>query len=147
MKKNSTPRVTTDAKLNGHLMLILDGSGTGRETKAGRRSQPEGVRLQLLVLIHNGDPSLHSAQRWEGAWKCLQITVPIENFHEKRQPSLPPVGTKSGPAVEGGAKSQVKNLPLLASDLDSTDPILACTMGEATSSPAQVIHLGRSRGL
>ena len=94
MKKNPTYRVTTNAKLNGYLILILDGSDTERETKAGRSRQPEGVRLQLLVLIHTGDSSLHSAQRREGAGKSLQITVQLENF--KRQPSLPPVCTKSG---------------------------------------------------
>ena len=65
MKKNSTPHITTDTKLNGHLMLILNSSNTGRETKAGRSSQPEGVRLQILVLIHDGNSSLHSAQRRE----------------------------------------------------------------------------------
>ena len=43
MKKNSNPRGTTNAKLNGYLMLILDGSDTDSETKAGRSRQPEGV--------------------------------------------------------------------------------------------------------
>ena len=116
MKKNSNPCGTTNAKLNGYLMLILDCSDTDRETKAEKSRQPKGVRLQLLVLINGGNSSLHSAQRREGAWKSLQITVQLENFNEKRQPSLPPVGAKSGPAVEGGAKSQVKHLPLLALD-------------------------------
>ena len=84
------------------------------------------------------------------------------------------------PALEGGAKSQVKHLPFLALDLDSTDPLsLACTRDETsiaskcpanaseareqatlyhpgtagapslepTSSPAQVIKLGRSKEL
>ena len=66
-----------------------------------------------------------------GAWKRPQTTVQLKNVNEKRQPSLPPVGSKSGPAVEGGAKSQVKHLPVLALDLNFTDPLLACTMGEA----------------
>ena len=68
---SSSPRVTTDAKLNMCLMLILDGHNTDIKTKAGRSHQPEGVRLQLLVLIHSGNYSRHSAQRREGAWKSL----------------------------------------------------------------------------
>ena len=64
--------------------------------------------------------------------------------------------------MEGGAKSQVKHLPLLALDLDYTDPLLACTMGEAVIAvqtqpgnperrlhefPASRLQLGRSKGL
>ena len=87
IKKNSdpqlypySPRVTTNAKLNGYLMLILDGSDTESETKAGRSRQPEGVQLQLLVLIHGGDSSWHSAQR-RGAWKSLQIASQLQSFN------------------------------------------------------------------
>ena len=85
----SSPRVTIDAKQNGSLLLIFNGPNTDTETNSWRSLQSKGVQLQLPVLIHSGDSSLHSAQRREGAWKSLQITVPIENFNEKRQPPSP----------------------------------------------------------
>ena len=84
MRKNSdpsSPRVTTNAKLNVYLLLILDGPNTDIETKAWRSPQPEGIQLQLPVLIHSGDSSLHSAQRREGAWKILQTTIQFEIFN------------------------------------------------------------------
>ena len=74
MKKKSDPQpypssshVTTNAKLNVYLLLTLKGTDAHIETKAGRRLQAKGVRLQLLVLIHSGNSSMHSAQRREGA--------------------------------------------------------------------------------
>ena len=54
-------------------------------------------------------------------------TVRFKIFNEKLQPSLPPVGVKSCPAADGGAKFQVNYPPLLASDSNSTDPLIACT--------------------
>ena len=46
------------------------------------------------------------------------------------QSSLPPVSVKPCPAVEGGAKFQVKHPPVLTVDLNLTDPLLACTRDE-----------------
>ena len=102
---SSSPRVTTEAKLDVYLLLISDVSDTDIETKAGRSHQPEEVRMQLLVLIRSGSSSLHSAKPREGAWKSLQTAGQLESFNEERQPSLPHVGAKPSPAVEGGAKS------------------------------------------
>ena len=56
--------------------------------------------------------------------------VRVERYNEKMQPSLPPVGVKSRPAAEGGAKVQVNRPPLSALDVNSTDPLLTCTMDE-----------------
>ena len=49
-------------------------------------------------------------------------TVRFKIFNEKLQPSLPPVGVKSCPEAEGGAKFQVNRPPLLALDRTPLTP-------------------------
>ena len=39
--------------------------------------------------------------------KSLKITEQLKIFTKKRPPTLPPVGTKICPAVEGGARPKV----------------------------------------
>ena len=62
--------------------------------------------------------------------KSLKTTKQLKVFIKKLPPTLPPVGTKTCPAVEGGARPQVNHLTLRALDLISTDPLPACTMEE-----------------
>ena len=58
--------------------------------------------------------------------KSLKATKQLKVFAKKQPPTLPPVGTKTCPAVEGGARTQVTHPPLMALELNPTDPLLAC---------------------
>ena len=86
------------------------------------------------MFVHLAQPGLFLLASGPRDIRLLSIsvaTVRFKAFNEKLQPSLPHVGAKSCPAVEGGAESQVNHQTLLALDLNSTDPLLiACTLEE-----------------
>ena len=74
-------------------------------TKAWKSLQTEDVQLHTAVLIPGSAPSQDSGQLG-----LFLIASGFEFFNEKLQPSLPPVGVKSCPAAEGGAKFQERLL-------------------------------------
>ena len=61
--------------------------------------------------------------------KSLETTEQLKVV-TKLPPTLPPVGTKTCPAVEGGARPQVTHPPSTALELNPTDPLLACNREE-----------------
>ena len=61
--------------------------------------------------------------------KSLETTEQLKVV-TKLPPTLPPVGTKTSPAVEGGARPQVTHPPSTALELNPTDPLLACPRDE-----------------
>ena len=59
-----------------------------------------------------------------------QTTEQLKVFTKKLSPTLPPVGAKTCPAGEGGARPQVKHPPVLALELNPTAPFHACPQDE-----------------
>ena len=57
--------------------------------------------------------------------KNLKTSKQLKVFTKKLPPTLPPVGTKTCPAVEGGARPQVTHPPLMALKSNPTDLFLA----------------------
>ena len=59
--------------------------------------------------------------------KSLKITEQLMVFTKKLPLTLPPVGTKIFPTVEGGARPQVTHPPFTVFKSNPTDNLLACT--------------------
>ena len=58
--------------------------------------------------------------------KILKATQQRKVLAKKQPPTLPPVGTNTCPAVEGGVRTQVTHPSLTALELNTTGPPLAC---------------------
>ena len=65
--------------------------------------------------------------------KSLKATKQLKVFAKKQPPTLPTLGTNTCPAVEGSARTQVTHPPLMALELNPTDPLLACPRDETLS--------------
>ena len=99
----------TRAAIKQELLTVL-----GHRQSLGPGEGATSSSRGRIVRSNNRDFPLHSVPCREEARKLLQATGQRKVVTKELPQSLPPVGIKSSPAAEGGAKFEVNHSPVLA---------------------------------